>query len=248
MAIPDGMLAQLKQVWKEAPDRGSGDRSRGDHAHAGLFVIDRQGRLSRLYVTQMLYTAVPGTGAASGAERLRFVAGPSVGATDVSYARIDPTAPSERATVPRAGGGTVKLGPGKSARLFVFFATWDQETSGLGGELDLLNRYQAIATRTGLPHLTAVDEASVEPSSTTLSSFLKRLAHPLSYPVALDQSGKLADGYEVLGLPWFVLVSSTGQLLYYREVSTGGWPSTTIWSVMSRRRSPGSASPRAPRP
>ena len=166
--------------------------------------------------------------------------------TDVSYARIQPTAPTAPATVPRAGGGTVKLGPGKSARLFVFFATWDQETSGLGGELDSLNRYQAIATRTGLPHLTAVDEASVEPSSTTLSSFLKRLPHPLSYPVALDQSGKLADGYEVLGLPWFVLVSSTGQLLYYREVSTGGWPSTSnlvryVKAALARVRVPSGA-------
>ena len=50
----------------------------------------------------------------------------------------------------------------------------------------------------------------------------------MSYPVALDQSGKLADGYEVLGLPWFVLTSSSGQLLYYREVSTAGWPSTSV--------------------
>ena len=141
--------------------------------------------------------------------------------------------------MPRAGGGTVKLGPGKSARLFVFFATWDQETSGLGGELDSLNRYQAVATRTGLPQLTAVDEASVEPSLTTLSEFLTRLPHPLSYPVALDQSGKLADGYEVLGLPWFVLVSldrpasllpgSVDRRVAEHEPSS---------SVMSRRRSP----------
>ncbi len=106
----------------------------------------------------------------------------------------------------------------------MFFATWDQETSGLAGELDSLNRYQTIAARTGLPQLTAVDEASVEPSSKTPTDFLERLPHPLSYPVALDESGKLADGYEVLGLPWFVLTSPTGQLLYYREVSTAGWP------------------------
>jgi thiol-disulfide isomerase/thioredoxin len=147
---------------------------------------------------------------------------------DVSYAQIQPTTPTEHATLPRAGGGTVDLGPGDSARLFVFFATWDQETSGLAGELDALNRYQAIARRTGLPGLTAVDEASVEPSAGTLSGFLHRLPKPLSYPVALDRSGKIADGYEVLGVPWFVLTSRTGQLLYYREVSTAGWPSTSV--------------------
>ena len=61
-----------------------------------------------------------------------------------------------------------------------------------------------------------MDEASVEPSSSTLTNFLRRLPHPLSYPVAIDRSGKLADGYQVLGLPWFVLVSPTGRILYYR--------------------------------
>ena len=222
-----GTLPQLKQVWKDYGIEAAIEAGEITHTPA-LFVIDRSGRLSRLYMTQMSYTAVPQLGqllAQSAAALLP--SHPKVHA-DLSYSRIQPTAASQAVTVARAGGGTVKLGPGKSARLFLFFATWDQETSGLGGELDALNRYEAIATRTGLPRLTAVDEASVEPNSTTLTGFLNRLPHPLSYPVALDQNGKLADGYEVLGLPWFVLVSSTGQLLYYREVSTGGWPSTNV--------------------
>ena len=50
----------------------------------------------------------------------------------------------------------------------------------------------------------------------------------MSYPVAIDRTGKIADGYQVLGVPWFVLTSSTGRLLYYREVSTAGWPSTAV--------------------
>ena len=32
----------------------------------------------------------------------------------------------------------------------------------------------------------------------------------------------------MLGLPWFVLTSRTGRLLYYREVSTAGWLSTSV--------------------
>ncbi len=240
-----GTLAQLKQVWKEYGIEAAIEAGEITHTPA-LFVIDRRGRLSRLYITQMSYTAVPQLGQLLAQSAAALLPGRPKVHADLSYSRIQPSAPTAPATVPRAGGGTVKLGPGKSARLFVFFATWDQETSGLGGELDSLNRYQAIATRTGLPHLTAVDEASVEPSSTTLSSFLKRLPHPLSYPVALDQSGKLADGYEVLGLPWFVLVSSTGQLLYYREVSTGGWPSTSnlvryVKAALDRVRVPSGA-------
>ena len=197
-------------------------------------------------MTQMSYTAVPQLGQLLAQSAAALLPGRPKVHADLSYSRIQPTAPSQPAAVPRAGGGTVRLGPGRSARLFVFFATWDQETSGLGGELDALNRYQAIATRTGLPRLTAVDEASVEPSSTTLAGFLNRLPHPLSYPVALDQSGKLADGYEVLGLPWIVLVSSTGQLLYYREVSTAGWPSTSVLvryvnAALARVRAPSGA-------
>ena len=179
-------------------------------------------------MTQMSYTAVPQLGQLLAQSAAALLPGKPTVRADLSYARIQPTPPSQPATVPRAGGGTVNVGPGKSARLFVFFATWDQETSGLAGELDSLNRYQAVAARTGLPRLTAVDEASVEPSLKTPADFLGRLPHPLSYPVALDQSGKLADGYEVLGVPWFVLTSSTGRLLYYREVSTAGWPSSSV--------------------
>ncbi len=222
-----GSLTQLKPVWKHYGIEAAIERGEITHTPA-LFVIDRQGRLSRLYMTEMSYTAVAQLGQllAQSASAL-LPGGPKVHA-DVSYGRIKPTTPSEPATVPRAGGGTVKLGPGKSARLFAFFATWDQETSGLAGELDSLKRYQTIAARTGLPQLSAVDETSVEPSLKAPTDFLERLPHPLSYPVALDQSGKLADGYEVLGLPWFVLTSPTGQILYYREVSTAGWPSTNV--------------------
>ena len=146
--------------------------------------------------------------------------------SDLSYARVPGITPAQAATLPRAGGGTVQLGPGKSAHLYVFFATWDQGTSALGGQLSALNGYAAAARRLGLPPLTAVDEASVEPSSQTLTDFLKRVPQPLSYPTAIDRTGRVADGYQVLGVPWFVLTSRTGQILYYREVSTGGWPST----------------------
>ena len=212
-----GSLPELKQVWERYGIEAAIEAGEITHTPA-LFVIDPAGRLSRLYVTQMSYTAVPQFGQLLAQSAAAVLPGrPSVHA-DLSYARIQPTAPTEHATMPRVGGGTVEVGPGNSARLYVFFATWDQETSGLAGELDALNRYQAIASRMGLPRLTAVDEASVEPSSGTLASFLQRLPHPLSYPVALDRSGKIADGYEVLGVPWFVLTSRTGQLLYYREV------------------------------
>ncbi len=222
-----GTLPQLKQVWRQYAVEAAVERGEITHTPA-LFVIDPRGRKSKVYITQMSYTAVPQLGQLLAREASSLLPDHPAVRSNLSYARIQPTTPTQRATLPRAGGGAVHLGPGTSARLFVFFATWDQETSGLAGQLSALNRYEAIAARSGLPQLTAVDEASVEPGSSALAGFLHRLPHPLAYPVAIDHSGKVADGYEVLALPWFVLVSSTGQLLYYREVSTAGWPSTSV--------------------
>jgi thiol-disulfide isomerase/thioredoxin len=199
---------------------------RGNITHTpALFLIDPQGRERKVYITQMSYTAVGQLGQLLAQQVSSLLPDHPPVHSDLSYARVPPITPAQTVTLPRAGGGTIQLGPGQSARLFVFFATWDQETSGLAGELDALNSYAAAAHHLGLPPLTAVDEATVEPSSGTLSNFLTHLPRRLSYPVAIDRSGRVADGYEVLGAPWFVLTSPTGQLLYYREVSTAGWPS-----------------------
>ena len=220
-----GSLPQLKQVWKQYAVEAAVEHGQITHTPA-LFVIDPQGRKAKVYITQMSYTATPQLGQLLAQEASGLLPGHPPVDSNLSYSRINPITPSARATLPRAGGGTVQLGPGKP-RLFLFFATWDQETSGLAGQLDTLDRYQAIAAREGLPQLTAVDEASVEAPG-RLDSFLSHLPHPLSYPVAVDRTGKVADGYEALGLPWFVLTSATGQLLYYREVSTAGWPSPDV--------------------
>ncbi len=237
-----GSLGQLKQVWKHYGIEAAVERGQITHTPA-LFVIDPRGRLSRLYMTQMSYTAVPQLGQLLAQSTSALLPGRPPVHADISYARVQPTTPATRATLPQAQGSAIELGPGKAARLYLFFATWDQETSGLAGQLDALNRYQALAARTGLPKLTAVDEASVEPNLNTVTAFLHRLPQPLSYPVAIDRSGRIADGYEVLGVPWFVLTSPSGRILYYWAVSTGGWPSTTVLAHYVR-----SALARAPKP
>jgi thiol-disulfide isomerase/thioredoxin len=132
--------------------------------------------------------------------------------------------PVKPITVPKAGGGSVQLGPGQP-RLLLFFATWNRQTTGLAGQLQALNAYQSAVSAQRLPRLTAVDEASVEPSPTALPAFMAELPKPLDYPVAVDHSGRLADGYEVQGQPWLVLTSAAGKILWYWQVSTSGWPS-----------------------
>jgi cytochrome c biogenesis protein CcmG/thiol:disulfide interchange protein DsbE len=222
-----GSVAQLKQVWKQYGIEAAIVGGQVDHTPA-VFVIDPQGHKAKLYMTQMSYAAVGQLGQLLAREASSLLPGHPAVHSDLSYTRIPPITPTQHATLPRAGGGTIALGPGRSARVFLFFATWDRETTALADQLDALNRYQAIAARRGLPLLTAVDETSVEPSGQTLTGFLRSLPQPLSYPVALDRSGRVADGYEVLDAPWLVVTSSTGRLLYYRDVSTVGWPSTQV--------------------
>jgi cytochrome oxidase Cu insertion factor (SCO1/SenC/PrrC family)/thiol-disulfide isomerase/thioredoxin len=220
-----GTLPQLKRVWKQYAVEAAVEAGQITHTPA-LFVIGPDGRKAKVYITQMSYASIGQLGQLLAGEASRLLPDHPAVRSDLSYARVPGIAPTQTATLPRAGGGTVQIGPGKSAHLYVFFATWDQAMSALGGQLDALNGYAAAARRLGLPPLTAVDEGSVEPSSGTLSEFLKRLPQRLSYATAIDQTGRVADGYQVLGVPWFVLTSKTGRVLYYREVSTGGWPST----------------------
>jgi cytochrome c biogenesis protein CcmG, thiol:disulfide interchange protein DsbE len=117
----------------------------------------------------------------------------------------------------------VQLGPSAKPRLILFFDTWDSEVTGLSRELEALNGYAAFASRAGLPALTAIDEESVEPSVGALPRFLRALPHALSYQVAIDSSGRLADGYRVQDEPYLELISPSGDFLWYHDVSAGGW-------------------------
>jgi hypothetical protein len=113
----------------------------------------------------------------------------------------------------------VTLGPGQ-ARLVVFFATWLTETSDLNSELTSLNAYAKAAASKHLPALTAVDETATEPSAAAVTDYLRQLG-PLSYPVALDETGRVADGYGVQDQPWLALVSKSGKITWQHD----GWVS-----------------------
>jgi len=217
-----GSLGQLKRVWKEYAIEADIEHGLISHTPA-LFVIAPDGREAKVYMTQQSYAAIGQLGQILAQEASRLLPNHPLVRSNLSYAQISGISPGMRTSVPRAGGGTVQLGPDGSPRLFLFFATWDQEVTSLAGQLDALDAYQSQAATAGLPKLTAVDEGSVEPSRSAVTSFLAGLPHSLSYPVAIDQTGRIADGYEVQGEPWFVLASPTGRILWYWEVSTSGW-------------------------
>ena len=64
----------------------------------------------------------------------------------------------------------------------------------------------------------------MEASPQALPRFLHALPHPLSYPVAVDQDGRLADGYRVQDSPWLALVSRSGRILSAEDLAVKGWP------------------------
>ena len=224
-----GSLPQLQTVWKDYSVGVTVNENQIDHEPA-IFVINQQGRLAKLYLTQMAYSAVPQLGQLLADEVSSLMPGHPAVHSHLSYDQVATMGPAASTSVPEAGGGYVSLGPGQpgepsQARLYLFFASWDQEITSLGGQLDTLNAYQSAAAGAHLPGLTAIDEGSVEPSASALPNFLASLAHPLSYPVGIDGSGQIADGYGVQGEPWFVLVSPSGKAIWSWEVSTSGWPS-----------------------
>ena len=225
-----GSLPQLESVWKDYSIGVTLNQNQVDHEPA-IFVINQQGRLVRLYLTQLAYSAVPQLGQLLATEVSSLLPGHPAVRSHLSYQRAAAISPAYPTSLPESGGGYLTLGPGQpgqqnQARLYLFFATWDQEITSLGGQLEALNAYQSAAAAARLPELTAIDEGSVEPSASALPSFLASLTHPLSYPIGIDDSGQVADGYGVQGEPWLMLASASGEVIWSWEVSTSGWLTT----------------------
>jgi cytochrome oxidase Cu insertion factor (SCO1/SenC/PrrC family) len=225
-----GSLAQLQTVWKDYSVGVTVSQNQIDHEPA-IFVINQQGRLAKLYLTQLAYSAVPQLGQLLANEVSGLLPGHPAVHSHLSYDQVATAGPAAATTVPEEGGGYLSLGPGQpgeqdQARLYLFFATWDREITSLGGQLDALNAYQSGSTGDHLPALTAIDEGSVEPTAAALPNFLATLTHPLAYPVGIDGGGQIADGYGVQGEPWFVLASPSGKPIWTWQVSTSGWLST----------------------
>jgi cytochrome oxidase Cu insertion factor (SCO1/SenC/PrrC family) len=221
-----GSLRQLKRVWREYGIAAEVIRGQIDHTPA-TYVIDPQGRMSRLYVSQMAYSSVSQLGKEMARSIAALLPGhPSVQGS-VSLGPLKLADPHRSVTLPRAGGGVVRLGPGTGPHLVLFFDTWDGEVLNMRSGLESLSRYAATSARHGLPPLVAVDEATVEPSRRTLHHLLHSLPRPLRYPVAIDPAGRVADGYRVQDSPWLTLVSGSGRFLFYYDVSVRGWPTLT---------------------
>jgi cytochrome oxidase Cu insertion factor (SCO1/SenC/PrrC family) len=217
-----GSLAQLKAVWKSYNIEVQIEAGQIDHTPA-LYVINQKGILEKLYLTTMAYSSVTQSAQVLATEVSGLLPGHPKLSSIESLGTIPAQTPASTVSLPEAVGaadgkaGTVTLGPGK-ARLVVFFATWLTETSDLSAEMSALNTYAKAASKSHLPALTAVDETVTEPSEAAVTSYLRTLG-PLDYPVALDKSGRVADGYGVQDQPWLVLVNQAGKITWQHD----GW-------------------------
>ena len=214
-----GSLAQLKSAWKAYNVDVQIESGQIDHTPA-LYIIDQQGREQKVYLTQMAYSSITQSAQVLASELASLLPSHPKLSSLESLGSIPGQTPTATVSLPAAGGagsGTVTLGPGK-ARLVVFFATGLTETSDLNSELTGLNAYAKAAAGKHLPALTAVDETVTEPSDAAVTSYLHQLG-PLSYPVALDETGRVADGYGAQDQPWLVLVNQAGKVTWQHD----GW-------------------------
>lgn len=214
-----GPGAQLKKVWtdyKIAVQIANGDI---DHTPA-LYLIDQQGRQVKAYLTQMAYSSVTQSAEVLAQEVSSLLPSHPKLSSLESLATVSLQGPTAAVSLPAASAGastapSVTLGPGK-ARLVVFFATWLSEVSDLKAELTTLNTYAKDAAAKHLPALTAVDETVTEPSRQAVTSFLGTLGK-LGYPVAFDETGRVADGYGAQNQPWLVLVDKSGKVVWQHD-------------------------------
>ena len=213
-----GSSAQLKAVWNAYHIAVQIEQGQIDHTPA-LFVIDQRGREQKLYLTQMAYSSVGQSAQVLADEVSSLLPSHPHVASQESLASITMQDPTDHVALPSATSDTkVLLGPG-SPRLVLFFATWLSEVSDLKSELIDGNAYIATARKDGLPPLVAVDETVVEPSAQAVRTYLSGLGTSLSYPVALDTTGRVADGYNVQDQPWLALVSASGKIIWSHD----GW-------------------------
>ncbi|HEY7420535.1 MAG TPA: SCO family protein, partial [Gaiellaceae bacterium] len=144
-----GSLPELRRVWRSYYIDAAVVNGTIDHTPA-TYVISPTGVESRLYQTVMAYSSV---------NQLGYELAQSISALLPGHPELHGTAalaaprlygPGKPVTLPRAGRGTVRLGPGSGAHLVLFFDTWETEVTDLGSQLESLNGYQAMARRNGL--------------------------------------------------------------------------------------------------
>lgn len=211
-----GSKAALEQVWKAYGVDVQVLQGDIDHTPA-VFLIGPNGHEREIYLTSPDYGVVP-LESQTLAEAIAKILPSHPKVETSAQATGNPiSSPADSVHLPRLlGGNAVPLG-GTSSHLDVFFASWAADAAA---NLQRLNSYAAAAQGGRVPPLTAVDVVSTEPSLEQARRVIAGPAATLSYPVVLDESGRVADAYGVQDIPWIALVNH-GNVVWSHD----GWMS-----------------------
>ncbi len=224
-----GTLPQLKKVWSSYHVYvASVDK---DVVHqAVVYLIGPGGHERGIFSTPMSYGDVGEQAQMLAKAIARLLPSRSARLHNVSLQPNSPLAPDETVDLPALGTGHADVALGKThAHLLCFFATWLGETANLPDKLAGLDEYGKLARREGWPAPVAVDELVIETSPAAARKLLVGMAATLRTPIVEDAGGHLADGYQVDELPWYVLTSPSGKIIWRHD----GWltPSGLIAGV-----------------
>jgi peroxiredoxin len=144
------------------------------------------------------------------------LAGPDrVGGTAASTPAGGPGAESPPDfTLPALDGQPVALNQflGKKPVLLVFWATWCPECKAAIPEINALHG----GPLSGKLQVLGLD---FRESREKVAAFAK--SRDIRYPVLLDEKGKVARAYGVVGIPTYVLIGRDGKVLYREHVLPG---------------------------
>lgn len=221
-----GSVSQLKNVWHQYFMQTTVIHGPLIEHTPGIFVIGPRGHEHWVYLNSPS-TSAPAIGAQVHNILVHVVSllppHPAVTippARELAYyaTAIGPSSAMNRsfqlpAIMPGGKTGTVAVGNGSPLRLLEFFATWCPDCQEEMPALSRLEQWDATHDR--YPQVVAVDLRMSESSTSHVVQYAHKLK--LSFPVALDNHGKIADMYGVSGIPTQVLVSSSGHILWYHQ-------------------------------
>ena len=205
-----GSTAQLASVWKKYSIYSQIVKGQIDHTPA-LYVIDSKGREQKLYLSTMQYATENLQASVLAHEVVQLLPGSTSTLPPLSY-QASTVTNHEPIALPVYGstnGSKVSVGAGTS-RVLVFLASWQ---SGIRKELLQLNQF---AKEPGHPPVVAIDVGPTEPNKAALGRVLNTLPK-LSFPIAYDANGKVADAYHVQDLSWITLTSSHATILWHHD-------------------------------
>jgi cytochrome oxidase Cu insertion factor (SCO1/SenC/PrrC family) len=218
MRFLTGSPAELESVWRSYGVYVAVVNDDIEH-DTSIVLIDGAGKRRGASFTAMSYQGMGEQARMLAEDIARLLPGhPGVSAGQAS--QQEPLKPTETVSLTPLGSRRepVSLG-GSQPHLTVFFARWLAPDAELSRDLAALDGYAELARRKGWPSPVAVEELTIEPSAAEARQALTSVSTTVRTPIVEDASGRLADGYHVEDLPWYVLNSASGRILWHHN----GW-------------------------